>query len=29
VLAPRQTSPGDASIALGQAWVALKFLETN
>lgn len=29
VLASRQTSPGDASIALGQAWVALKFLETN
>ncbi|MDD2919344.1 carbamoyltransferase HypF [Rhodoferax sp.] len=29
VLAPLRTSPGDASIALGQAWVALQSLETN
>jgi hydrogenase maturation protein HypF len=29
VLAPRQTSPGDGSIALGQAWVALQYLERN
>jgi len=28
VLAPRRTSPGDASIALGQAWVAMHSLET-
>lgn len=27
VLAPTRSSPGDASIALGQAWVALNFLE--
>ncbi|MDP3338323.1 MAG: carbamoyltransferase HypF [Rhodoferax sp.] len=27
VLAPRLTSPGDGSIALGQAWVALQYLE--
>ncbi|MHB8950466.1 MAG: carbamoyltransferase HypF [Rhodoferax sp.] len=29
VLAPRRSSPGDGSIALGQAWVAMKYLETN
>ena len=29
VLAPSLTSPGDGSIALGQAWVALHYLETN
>ncbi|MCM2341895.1 carbamoyltransferase HypF [Rhodoferax sp.] len=29
VLAPSLTSPGDASIALGQAWVALHYLEEN
>ncbi|PKO61190.1 MAG: carbamoyltransferase HypF [Betaproteobacteria bacterium HGW-Betaproteobacteria-18] len=29
VLAPVRTSPGDASIALGQAWVAMNSLETN
>ncbi len=27
VLAPVRTSPGDASIALGQAWVAINYLE--
>lgn len=27
LLQPRHTSPGDASIALGQAWVALHSLE--
>jgi hydrogenase maturation protein HypF len=29
VLAPLRTSPGDASIALGQAWVAMNFLATK
>ncbi|MDI1245158.1 MAG: carbamoyltransferase HypF, partial [Rhodoferax sp.] len=29
VLMPKRTSPGDASLALGQAWVALHFLETT
>jgi hydrogenase maturation protein HypF len=29
VLAPMRTSPGDASIALGQAWVAMHSLETT
>jgi hydrogenase maturation protein HypF len=29
VLAPSLTSPGDGGIALGQAWVALHYLETN
>ena len=27
VLAPRQLSPGDASVAIGQAWVAIQSLE--
>lgn len=29
VLVPQRTAPGDASIALGQAWVALHSLETT
>ena len=29
VLAPSRTSPGDGSIALGQAWVAMNYLETS
>lgn len=29
VLAPELTSPGDGSISLGQAWVALHYLESN
>jgi hydrogenase maturation protein HypF len=29
VLAPGLTSPGDGSIALGQAWVAVHYLERN
>jgi hydrogenase maturation protein HypF len=29
VLVPQRTAPGDASIALGQAWVALHSLETR
>ena len=29
VLAPMRTSPGGASMALGQAWVAMNYLETN
>jgi hydrogenase maturation protein HypF len=29
VLVPQRTAPGDASIALGQAWVALNSLETT
>lgn len=29
ILSPTRVSPGDGSIALGQAWVALKFMETN
>lgn len=29
VLAPRLTAPGDGSIAIGQAWVALRYLESN
>jgi hydrogenase maturation protein HypF len=29
VLTPQRTSPGDASISLGQAWVARHHLETN
>lgn len=29
VLVPRRTAPGDASIALGQAWVAMHSLETT
>ncbi|MBA3059342.1 MAG: carbamoyltransferase HypF [Gammaproteobacteria bacterium] len=29
VLAPIRTSPGDGSIALGQAWVGMNYLETN
>jgi hydrogenase maturation protein HypF len=29
LLTPTHTSPGDASIALGQAWVALHHLETT
>jgi hydrogenase maturation protein HypF len=29
VLAPRLSTPGDGSIALGQAWVAMHYLEKN